>query len=264
MSVAKTFLERARHAEPTDFKGVEALDPVSEEYRQAIIGLIRHHGTNELLGGPRIMRSIAFAPDADAAREIAEVAADEIRHGAYCYGLLKELRVDTAALYRKVMADQEGGDKLRYLAPSIWNRLITSWTDQIAFLFLVDLAGYLFIGDLMDSNYAPYARVAARILREEAGHMGMSEEWAREIGNTEAGRAELQRSVNKLYPLTAASFGRPGGRRNRLQRELGLKRRDEAELIETYRGEMEDLCRPLGLTLPGAPPDFSAVLGDEG
>ena len=61
------------------------------------------------------------------------------------------------------------------------------------------------------------------------------------------------------FHRTMNIFGRPGSPKNALYRKLGLKLRDNDEVRQAFRHEVEGLAASVGLTLPPWKPTWSEL-----
>ena len=68
-----------------------------------------------------------------------------------------------------------------------------------------------------------------------------------------------QASLNKWFIRTMNIFGRPNSPKNKVYRELGLKKRDNHDVRMTFAQEVADRCKENGLTLPEWKPDWDKL-----
>jgi ring-1,2-phenylacetyl-CoA epoxidase subunit PaaA len=97
------------------------------------------------------------------------------------------------------------------------------------------------------------------IFKEERMHIRHGELWVKRLAANEATRDEAERTFQKWYVRTMNIFGRPGSPKNRLYRELRLKRRDNDEVRRTFSEEVASLVRPLGWRLPDWKPAWETL-----
>jgi ring-1,2-phenylacetyl-CoA epoxidase subunit PaaA len=54
-------------------------------------------------------------------------------------------------------------------------------------------------------------------------------------------------------------FGRPNSPKNKIYRDLGLKKRDNEQVRQAFAQEVADRCKEFGLTLPEWVPDWDNI-----
>ncbi len=231
----------------------------SDAYRQRIKRALLRLGLIECTGGPYFFDMIPYAPSLGAAEALAHIAAEEIGHGRMLLECLEPFGVDYQALAREQFST---GSETRMAAvaladPSVYGA--RSWEDVLATTMLIDPAGILIVGARVLSNYGPLARAGALTLIEERGHAAYWEDWGQDVLASAEGRAELQRSVDKIYPIAMGSLGRPESINPefRIEREMGLWNVDPALLQGTLREMLEVTLPAVGLTIPDSDPDYS-------
>ena len=231
----------------------------SDAYRQRIVQVLLRSGLIECTGGPYFFDMIPYAPDLRAAEALAHIAAEEIGHGRMLLECLEPFGVD----YQDRARDQFSTPTQTRMAavqladPSVYGA--RSWEDVLAITMLIDPAGILIVGARTLSNYGPLARAGAATLIEERGHAAYWEKWGMDVLASAEGRAEVQRSVDKIYPIAMGSLGRPESINPefRVEREMGIWRDDPAELQRTLREMLECTLPAVGLRIPDSDPDYS-------
>jgi ring-1,2-phenylacetyl-CoA epoxidase subunit PaaA len=231
----------------------------SSEYRQRIVRILTRHGLIESTGGPYFFDMIRFAPDPRAAEALAHVATEELGHGRMLLECLEPFGVDHRALFHQHIG-RSASERMAEvaLAPPEANSA-ASWTDVLAITMLIDPAGILVVGARVLSNYGPLARASALTLIEEREHAAFWERWGRDVLADPGGRAELQRSIDRIFPIALGTLGRPESDSPdfALERRLGLWSIDPAELQRTLRAMLEITLPPLGLRLPAGAPNYA-------
>ena len=231
----------------------------SAEYRARVCRILSRHGLIESTGGPYFFDMIRHAPDPGAAQALAHVAEEELGHGRMLLECLEPFGIDYKALFRAHIGGSAAERIAQIaLAPPEQNGA-ASWTDVLAITMLVDPAGILIVGARVFSNYAPLARVSALTLIEERDHAAYWERWGQDVLRSEPGRAELQRSIERIYPVALGSLGRTQAESPEfaIERALGLWAIDPAELQETLRAMLERTLPPCGLRIPDSPPNYA-------
>ena len=187
-----------------------------------------------------------------------------MRHAKAMYGLLADLGFDVQAhveaqnLSFRLEAGAEDLGTERMATDqrvNIFYYPIETWIDFIMFNFCMDRGAGHQLEDVLTCSYGPWRRVVEGICKEEVVHIAHGETWVRRLAAEAATHDECQETLNKWYMRTMQIFGRPGSSRNRLYRQLGLKRRDNGEVRQAFQQEVQALCDQVGLTLPAWTPE---------
>lgn len=129
-----------------------------------------------------------------------------------------------------------------------------SWLEVTVVQFLYDRAGAVQLRELAESSEPRLARLAARILEGERMHAFLGGEGGNALRNLLLGDPDrapaAQKYVDRWLAHSLRSFGRPGTPRSRRAIELGLRRRDSAEVVRDYLAELEPIVQACGLHLP--------------
>jgi 1,2-phenylacetyl-CoA epoxidase catalytic subunit len=118
------------------------------------------------------------------------------------------------------------------------------------FNFCMDRGAGHQLEDVRHSSYGPWRRGVEGIFKEERMHIRHGELWIKRLAENPATRDDAERTFHKWYVRTMNIFGRPGSAKNRLYRELGLKRRDNDEVRRTFSDEVRGLVDALGWRVP--------------
>src|ERR671918_2502597 len=79
---------------------IEAVEGMTEEYREHLVHLLLMQADSELAGGYGYVPWICKAPTVDEKHVVAQIVKDEIRHATVMYGLLSDLGVEVDAHVR--------------------------------------------------------------------------------------------------------------------------------------------------------------------
>ncbi len=176
------------------------LDSFTPEGRRAILALLVTLGDNKYVLGRRYSEWATSGPTLEASVAAASMTSDEVGHARTLYPLLKNFPDAPAGL--KTEDDRTEFHNVEFLdAP------FASWTDFIAAAALFDGAMSTLIEALRDSAYAPFRHRAAKMLQEEKYHRLYAEGWLETLAKDAGPRAELQRSLDRIWPETLAWFG---------------------------------------------------------
>jgi len=244
-----------------DGNKIEIDHGLDEEFRAALIDSLQFNAQSEHAAGFMFGKAAQWAPDPEAVCEVTKVAFDEFRHGKYYYDILTAMGVDTKPMFDAVTREFATGDEsghawTNYLRPSIIDKLITSWSDMVTFAYIIDPIGVFYVGQFARSAYGPMARAATRIIQEERSHLALGHRWAPDLCATEEGRRQVQEAADRLWPLALGLLGRPTGRKNIRQHELGVKGGDVTDLLDEYRALVAPAAATLGIRLGAAQPNY--------
>ncbi|MGE0199899.1 MAG: Phenylacetic acid catabolic protein [Candidatus Melainabacteria bacterium] len=245
---------------------VEATDAMPEEYREHLINLMMQQADSELSGAYGYVPWIEKAPNIHEKLLVAQIVRDEVNHAYRMFKLLKDLGVEVderiaamdETLRMRLDADKDLGtqrasDDKRV---NIFYYPIETWTDFIMFNFCMDRGAGHQLEDAMQCSYAPWARTIDGIFKEEMMHVNHGDTWVKKLADDPATQAEVQAALDKWYPRTMAIFGRPQSRKNQVYCELGLKQRDNEEVRQAFRADIEKSLAGTGLRLPEWTPDY--------
>jgi len=225
-------------------KPYEATDPMPGEYRDLLIRLLMIQADTETRilfdDWPHYARFPEFAPTPEDRMVTISYLREEAGHGYMAYKLLADLGVHLTA------KDFEGKKHFLY----VFDELPESWTELALFNCLADRAGRYQAEEWIDCSYAPLARVAPGVVKDETGHGNLGYQNLKRICQTAEGRAEAERLLPKWYAIALDMFGRRDSKRDERYRELGLKRRSNEEARQVFIAEVTPLLEGLGFTLP--------------
>jgi len=128
-----------------------------------------------------------------------------------------------------------------------------SWLDHAIFNMLADRLGTYQAFEWVQSSYAPLARVALKVVKDERGHCNMGYLHVRDFLQQEGheGRKRVQQRIDEhFYPFHMAAFGNNNSNNNRMWRKWGLKQHSNDALRAAYHAEMSMVFDSLGLDVP--------------
>lgn len=254
------FLKRIESGE-----AIEANDPMPEEYRTNLINLLEMQADSELSGAYGYIPWIEKAPTIHEKLLVAQIVKDEVRHAYAIFKCLEELGIDVNTRaeaqnfsYRLGEDNVDIGSQrmAQDKRVNIFYYPIDTWTDFIMFNFCMDRGAGHQLEDAKESSYGPWARAIKTIFNEEMMHVNHGDTWVERLANNPKTHDEVQEALNKWYCRTMNIFGRPGSRRNQIYQKWGLKKRDNDEVREAFRAEIEEKIRKVGLKLPEWTPDY--------
>jgi ring-1,2-phenylacetyl-CoA epoxidase subunit PaaA len=249
---------------------IEARDEMSSVYRDNLVHLMTMQADSELAGAYGYVPWIMKAPGVEEKLVVAQIVKDETRHAKVMYDLLAELGVEVDDRVRThdegfarrlddseadIGTERVGADK----RVNIFYYPIDTWADFVMFNFCMDRGAGHQLEDVRHSSYGPWRRGVEGIFKEERMHIRHGELWVKRLAEDPATRDEAERTLHKWYIRTMNIFGRPGSARNRLYRQLGLKRRDNDEVRQTFSTEVRRLTEAQGWRLPEWKPSWDTL-----
>jgi 1,2-phenylacetyl-CoA epoxidase catalytic subunit len=185
--------------------------------------------------------ALRLAPTLTLKRLLVQYIAEELRRFEAASDLYQQLRPG-AELMDAV------GDRLSSI------RTPESWLEVVVLQFVFDRAGELQLKESMACAEPRLARLATTIVEGDRMHAMMGSEAASALRNTLLDDPELagdaQRYFDHWLGVALRSFGRPGTERSRRALELGLKRRDSAEVIREFLDGIDAVIERIGLRFP--------------
>jgi len=251
-------------------ESIETLDEMSDEYYDHLMNLMLQQADSELAGGFGYVPWIMKAPTTEEMLVVSNIVRDEVRHARAMYRLLEDARfgvddwVEKMDFAFRVEDSQDLGDKRASgdKRVNIFYYPIESWSDFVMFNFLMDRGAGHQLEDVKTSTYGPWRREIDRIFKEEKTHIAHGDYWVKRLALDTASKAEIQESFERWWPRVMAIFGRPGSRKNKRYRELGLKSRDNDDVRQTFAKEVKDNADRWGLAVPRWNPDWQKVPED--
>jgi len=237
-------MTQTQPAKPHQVRTCAELAEQSEEYRSAVEKLVISHAINELHGA-RVFDepAIALAPGPYAKWQTCRVAMEEYGHHCRFFELGREIGI---------AADRMLPERTRKRPLSLFEHPMDGWEEFVAIKLLGDLAEILQVEDLLHCSFHPLRNLARATMPEEKFHHQFGVEFGGELVKTAAGRARLQKAVDKVFPGVPPFFGSAGSRNNEVFRRTGLKLRTNEDMRRDYIERATAAAAGLGLSLPPA------------
>jgi ring-1,2-phenylacetyl-CoA epoxidase subunit PaaA len=251
-------------------ESIESIDDMSDEYYEHLTNLMLQQADSELAGGFGYVPWIMKAPTTEEMLIVSNIVRDEVRHARAMYRLLEDVQFGVDDWVEKMdftyrvestqyLGSQRAASDKRV---NIFYYPIESWADFIVFNFLMDRGAGHQLEDVKTSTFGPWRREIDRIFKEELTHIAHGDYWVKRLAQDPRTKPELQEALNRWWPRVMSIFGRPGSRKNKRYRELGLKRRDNDEVRQTFAKEVRSKAEPLGMAIPEWIPDWQRVPED--
>lgn len=251
-------------------ESIETVDDASDEYYDHLTNLMLQQADSELAGGFGYVPWIMKAPTTEEMLIVSNIVRDEVRHARAMYRLLEDAHfgvddwVEKMDFAFRVEDSQDLGEKRAASDKrvNIFYYPIESWADFVMFNFLMDRGAGHQLEDVKTSTYGPWRREIDRIFKEELTHIAHGDYWVKRLALDPSTKGEIQDSLNRWWPRVMAIFGRPGSRKNKRYRELGLKKRDNNDVRQTFGNEVRGKAEAWGLVVPNWIPDWERVPED--
>ncbi|MCY0879536.1 MAG: 1,2-phenylacetyl-CoA epoxidase subunit A [Firmicutes bacterium] len=240
----REFLERLERGDK-----IEATDWMPSEYRDLLIKQIHMHGISEIMGAYPEKEWVPKAPTIRRKLALNAKVQDEIGHGQMLLRLAEDLSRPYGRGREALMDDVIAG---RVKFHNVFHMAAPTWADAGVIGFLVDGGAIITQAMLLDSSYAPYARMLKRIVAEESFHMQHGESVVLALAEgTEAQRSMLQEAINRWWEPMMFFFGpREMGRGSQRMMEYKIRTLTNEELRQKFINRYVPRVRALGLTLP--------------
>ena len=264
-------IEERMAAEIAAAKIIESADQMTAFYREHLINLLYMQADSELAGALGYVPCVPRAPTVEEYLAASMIVKDEFRHARVVYKLLENLGEDVDAHVRAHdftmrladtdanLGSQRAADDKRV---NIFYYPIDSWVDFCMFNFCMDRGAGHQLEDSLDASYKPWARVLDGIFKEEKFHIAHGDNWVKRLAQDPKTHAAAQASLDKWYIRTMNIFGRPDSPKNKIYREIGLKKRDNHAVRIAFANEVAERCKENGLRLPEWKPDWDNLPWD--
>ncbi len=239
-------------------ESIEGIDDASDEYYEHLMNLMLQQADSELAGGFGYVPWIMKAPTTEEMLVVSNIVRDEVRHARAMYRLLEDARfgvddwVEKMDFAFRVDESLDLGSKRAASDKrvNIFYYPIDSWADFVMFNFLMDRGAGHQLEDVKVSSFGPWRREIDRIFKEELTHIAHGDFWVKRLALDPSTKGEIQDSLNRWWPRVMSIFGRPGSRKNKRYCELGIKKRDNHEVRQTFAKEVRDKAEAWGLVIP--------------
>jgi ring-1,2-phenylacetyl-CoA epoxidase subunit PaaA len=225
---------------------IESRSEMTPEYLRELKHTLIVSGDTELISAPAYYLAARRAPSINAFMTGIAIIQDELAHAHIAYHILEELGEDQ----EKLIFSRAPKD-FRY--PYAFDVPLESWTELVVANALYDQAGFCLLGDIHEKcSYGPWKRGLAKVMAEENFHLRNGRTWMKRISQAGgAGRDELQRAVDWMFPLTVEWFGLPDTlKQHTTQLEYRLKGLTNDQLRQWWLGLVVPYCESVGVKVP--------------
>lgn len=228
---------------------IETTDWMPDDYRSLLVKQIHMHGISEVMGAYPEKEWVPKAPTLRRKLALIAKVQDEVGHGQ----LLLRVAEDLARPLGKVRDDMIADvylNKVKF--HNVFHMEAPTWADAGIIGFLVDGGAIITQASLLESSYAPYARVLQRICAEESFHMQHGESVVLALAEGAPKQREmLQGALNRWWPSMMFFFGPPEmSAASRRMLEYRIRTRTNEELRQKFMARYVPRIRALGLMIP--------------
>ncbi len=249
-------------------KRIESPEDITPFYREHLINLLYMQADSELAGALGYVPCVPMSPNVEEYLASSMIVKDEFRHARVVYKLLENLGEEVNShvrghdfTYR--LADSEANIGSQRAADdkrvNIFYYPIDSWVDFCMFNFCMDRGAGHQLEDSLEASYKPWARVLEGIFKEEKFHIAHGDNWVKRLAQDKKTHDAAQSGLDKWFIRTMNIFGRPNSPKNKIYRELGLKKRDNHDVRLVFAQEVADRCKENGLNLTEWKPDWENI-----
>ena len=235
---------------------VEAVDPMPDEYRTAVLRFVEMHANSELMGVLPEREWLMRAPTLRRKLALTAKVQDEVGHAQLLYRVAEDLGKPREAMFDDLLA---GKTKFH----NVFHYPTVGWADVGMIAWLVDAAAIVAQQALRDSSYAQYARTMRKICWEESVHiMHGRDVVVTMVTGTPSQRAAIQDALDRWWgPLMQMH-----GPRTPREKDMDLRWRIKAKSSEELRQEFLTIyvprIRELGLVIPDPELRFDEAAGE--
>lgn len=228
---------------------IEATDWMPDDYRILMMKFIQMHGVSEIMGAYPEKEWVPKAPTLRRKLGIMSKVQDEMGHGQLLLRVAEELGAPFGH-HRDLMIEDIFDGRIKF--HNVFHMTAPTWADAGVIGWLVDGAAIVSQAALLDTSYAPYARVLKRICAEESFHMQHGESIVLSLAEgTAAQHQMLQDSVNRWWESLMFFFGPPAiSESARKMMKYKIREKTNEELRQKFLSRYVPRIHSLGLTIP--------------
>src|SRR5262249_754596 len=191
-----------------------------QRYRETIVQMMRSQSYRELAAAQLFGYGLQFVPDIKSLKFMVWHIQEETEH-----------YIAVAQLYERYAGESvEGWVNERLKAKPI--PLVGSWLELGLAQWLYDRGGFWHLQEYENCSWEPFRTIIGKIIKEERGHQSHGAQIAVHLCQDAKNRAEAEQLFAKWLRQGLLSFGRPNNEGNRYAIEVGLKKRDSAEVMK--------------------------------
>jgi ring-1,2-phenylacetyl-CoA epoxidase subunit PaaA len=225
---------------------IESTNEMTPEYLKELKHTLIVSGDTELISAPAYYLAATRAPSINTFMTGIAIIQDELAHAHIAYHILEELGEDQEKL---IFAR----DPKSFRYPYAFDVPLESWTELVVANAMYDQAGFCLLGDIHEHcSYGPWKRGLVKVMLEENFHLRNGRTWMKRL--SQAGgetKADLQKAVDWMFPLTVEWFGLPDSlKQHSTQLEYRLKGKTNDELRQWWLSLVVPFCAEIGIRVP--------------
>ena len=222
---------------------VERPEEMSEEYLGELKKMLLVAADTEFRSVPMLHSYMKVGVPARYLKPILAIAQDELGHAHINYRILEDLGEDLDKLLFEREASQ-------WAYPYFFDMPFENFAEVAVAEGLGEFAGGLLVRNILNhTSYAPWKRALVKVDLEENFHVKFGQSLMGELAATPKGLAELQSTVDWMFPLMIEFFG-PPARAVDAQIEFRLKGMNTDDMRQKYLAYAVPYCESLGLKVP--------------
>jgi ring-1,2-phenylacetyl-CoA epoxidase subunit PaaA len=225
---------------------VESVEHMSAGYLAELKRILLISADTELLG------AVMYYPNL-IARRVPEktvgaflaVIQDELGHAHVDYRMLEDLGEDADHLVY-------GRAPHEFKHPYAMDMPYDTFAEVALVGAFMDRAGYVLLSDVFEhTSYFPWRRALVKVNKEESFHINFGVRNLRLLASDPDTRAETQRAIDWMFPLTVEWFGLPDDLKTHdKQLRYRLKGCSNDQLRQTWLSQVVPLVEELGFEVP--------------
>lgn len=208
------------------------------KYRDTVIQMMRSQSYRELAAAQLFGFGLQFVPNIKSLKFMVWHIQEETEH-----------YIAVADLYKR----HTGESVEDWVNERLQNKpvpFVDSWLELGVAQWLYDRGGFWQLQEYENCSWEPYRTIIGKIINEERGHQSHGARIAVELCRDATNRQEAQQNFAKWLRQGLLSFGRPNNEGNRYAIEVGLKKRDSAEVMKDFINDIRSDVKAAGLQWP--------------
>jgi ring-1,2-phenylacetyl-CoA epoxidase subunit PaaA len=225
---------------------IESASEMTPEYLRELKHTLVVSGDTELISAPAYYLAAKRAPSINTFMTGIAIIQDELAHAHIAYHILEELGEDQERLIFS-------RDPKAFRYPYAFDVPLESWTELVVANLFYDQAGFCLLGDIhAECSYGPWKRGLNKVMAEENFHLRNGRAWAKRMAQAGGeAKAELQRAVDWMFPLTVEWFGLPDKlKMHTTQLDYRLKGKTNDQLRQWWLSLVVPYCEEIGIRVP--------------
>ena len=225
---------------------LESPAEMTEGYRKALIVQLLVQADTELMSAPAYWLAAQDAPSTNTMVSAVAIIQDELAHANIAYRILEDMGLSKEQLVY-------GREPHEFKHPYGFDQPLESWAELVTANGFFDRAGITLLSDVYrNTSYGPLKRALVKVDLEETFHLRHGEVWMKRLAAAGGeAKAQLQRAVDWMFPMTVEWFGLPDDmKRHSGQLDYRLKGLTNDQLRQVWMSSTVPLCESIGIRVP--------------